>query len=244
MAQLAFFGEHQNWEIHHLVVFTDGSRFTLRKCDRRERVWRRLPEASFTMTGLEGLTDLSVVADITPTAEWNPETHYQTLLYVGTVRSDIAVCTNVTVSTEWWDQKRWNSNITRNLDFVFFFLANCKNKTSCSKFDCSWVSRGCLQIVLQQDFRNSSHTLKTSNSKMCCFKKCEHLWFCMNCMNFYVTEKDQVFCCLHSRMKRLLIIQFVQATIVPRQILRADLQLQFPGPNRYSRKTRDNGSCL
>lgn len=145
---------------------------------------------------------------------------------------------------QWWDQKRWNSNITRNLDFVFFFLANCKNKTSCSKFDCSWVSRGCLQIVLQQDFRNSSHTLKTSNSKMCCFKKCEHLWFCMNCMNFYVTEKDQVFCCLHSRMKRLLIIQFVQATIVPLQILRADLQLQFPGPNRYSRKTRDNGSCL
>lgn len=75
------------------------------------------------MTGLEGLTDLSVVADITPTAEWNPETHYQTLLYVGTVRSDMAVCTNVTVSTEWWDQKRWNSNITRNLDFVFFFFS-------------------------------------------------------------------------------------------------------------------------
>lgn len=44
------------------------------------------------MTGLEGLTDLGVVADITLTAERNPETHYQTLPYVGTVKSDMVDC--------------------------------------------------------------------------------------------------------------------------------------------------------
>lgn len=41
-AQLAFAIEHQNWQVCHWrpVLFTDGSRFTLSTCDRRERVWR------------------------------------------------------------------------------------------------------------------------------------------------------------------------------------------------------------
>lgn len=42
-ARLAFARKHRNWQVPHWcsVLFTDESRFTVRTCDRRERVWRR-----------------------------------------------------------------------------------------------------------------------------------------------------------------------------------------------------------
>ena len=45
-AQLAFAREHQNWQVRywHPVLFTDGSRFTISTCEKRERVWRRRGE--------------------------------------------------------------------------------------------------------------------------------------------------------------------------------------------------------
>ncbi|TWW77306.1 hypothetical protein D4764_12G0006960 [Takifugu flavidus] len=41
-ARLAFAIDHQNWQLRHWcpVLFTDGSRFNLSTCDRREGVWR------------------------------------------------------------------------------------------------------------------------------------------------------------------------------------------------------------
>ena len=45
-ARWAFARERQNWQVHHWrpIPLTDESRFTLKTCDRCERVWRRCGE--------------------------------------------------------------------------------------------------------------------------------------------------------------------------------------------------------